>query len=518
MWLHTETRSVGDIPRYYARVAPDHPALIDRLGTSTFGELDEASSRIASAIVASGITPGSHLGFLGKNSARYFELFFGAVKAGCALVPLNWRLAPPELAAVIDDARTPLVFVDEDVAALLASIDELTATPFGTVRFDSSTPGLGAFERWLSVGDGADPNVPIHPDDTAVLIYTSGTTGRAKGVQITHRALDGIRLCEHLEPAFVWTEEDTLLTVMPVFHLVGTGLSLQALYNGATVSLLPQLDPAELLEALGRDRPTICALVPTAIQAVVDHPDAADADFSSLRLVMYAGSPISAAVLKRAIVTMGCDFMQFYGATESCGALTLLRPEQHDVDDEQRLRSCGTPLPLIEIRIVDPQGEEVPDGSTGEFVVRGPNLFGGYWQQPDATAAVLQDGWYRTGDAGYRDAEGLMYILDRVKDMIVTGGENVYAAEVEQALAAHPDVAQCAVVGMPDEQWGERITAAVIPRDDAQPEPDVLVAHCRELIAGYKVPKEIRLVETLPMTATGKILKREVRDQLHSES
>ena len=514
MWLHYEIQNLGDIPRHYARTTPDRPALIDGLGRRTWRELDETSNRIAAALVASGVAPRSHIGFFGKNSARYFELLFGINKAGCAIVPLNWRLAAAELAPVIDDAGCPLIFVDREFVDTLAAVRKLCAQPFRTIVFDSTSTTPGEIEQWLDKGDGRDPALRVHPQDSAFLIYTSGTTGKPKGVQLTHGGLDRMRLCEHLEPAYEWREGDVMLTVMPVFHLVGTGLSVQALYNGATVSILPALEPANMIRLIARDRPTICALVPTAIQMVLDHPDAKTADFSSLRLVMYAGSAISSALLQRALTEMKCRFMQFYGATESSGAMTLLRPEQHDIQNEARLRSCGTPLPLIEIRVMDPEGHEVPDGQNGEFWVRMPNMFGGYWNQPEATAAVMRDGWYRTGDAGYRDTDGLLYIVDRVKDMIITGGENVYSAEVEQALAKHPAVRQCAVIGLPDPKWGERVTAVIIPAAGTAPTQEEIIAHCRGLIAGYKVPKEVRFVEALPMTATGKILKRAVRDQL----
>lgn len=514
MWLHHEIRNVADIPRHYGKSDPQRVALIDGLGKTTFAELDARSSKVASALVAAGIKPGQHVGFFGKNSARYFELMFGVMKAGAAMLPLNWRLAPPELAPVIDDAESPLIFVDAEFADVMKTVAGACRQTFATVVFNSTSTAATEYDTWLAQGDGRDPMLRIHPEDTALLIYTSGTTGRPKGVQLTHLGLDRMRLCEHLEPAYEWRDGDVMLTVMPVFHLVGTGLSVQALYNGAAVSLLPMLDPGNLFKFLKRDRPTICALVPTAIQMILDHPDAKDADFSSLRLVMYAGSAISSTLLRRALLEMGCQFMQFYGATESSGAITLLRPEQHDVDNEERLKSCGTPLPLIEIKIMDPDGNEVPQGEGGEFWVRMPNMFGGYWKQPDATAAVLKDGWYKTGDAGFCDAEGLFYIADRVKDMIVTGGENVYSAEVEQALAKHPAVRQCAVVGLPDEKWGERVTAVIIKAPDSDPTPEDIISHCRSLIAGYKVPKTVIFTDALPMTPTGKVLKRIVRQQL----
>jgi acyl-CoA synthetase (AMP-forming)/AMP-acid ligase II len=514
MWLHSEVHSLADIPRHYRRATPERTALIDRLGRRSWLELDDISSRIASALVASGIRPRQHIGFLGKNSSRYFELLLGANKAGAAIVPLNWRLAPAELGLIIADAQSPLIFVDREFSEMLNEARKHCPVQFTAVSFDSASSEPGELESWIKSGDGQDPMVKIEPTDTAILIYTSGTTGLPKGVQLTHRGFYHMRLCEHLEPAYEWGEADVMLTVMPVFHLVGTGLSVQALYNGASVSVLPALDAGKLLQVLARDRPTICALVPTAIQMVLDHPDAKTADFSSLRLVMYAGSAISSALLQRALTEMKCRFMQFYGATESSGAMTLLRPEQHDVNNEARLRSCGTPLPLIEFKIVDSEGREVAEGDTGEFWVRSPTLFGGYWNQPEATAAVMRDGWYRTGDAGFRDKDGLLYIVDRVKDMIITGGENVYSAEVEQALARHPAVKQCAVIGLPDPKWGEKVTAVVIPCPGVAASPEELIAHCRGLIAGYKVPKEVRFVEALPMTATGKILKRAVREQV----
>ncbi|MES2682016.1 MAG: long-chain-fatty-acid--CoA ligase [Pseudomonadota bacterium] len=516
MWLHHEIRTLGDIPRYHARCKPDATALIDGLGKRSWAELDAISNRIAAALAATGIGAKTHVGFFGKNSARYFEILFGVNKAGSAVVPLNWRLAPAELAPVIDDAQCPLVFVDREFAETLAKVQGLCQQSFRVIVLDSTSAAGSPFDTWLEGAAATAPTVRIHPEDTALLIYTSGTTGKPKGVMLTHRGLDLMRLCEHLEPAYEWLPGDVMLTVMPVFHLVGSGLSVQALYNGATVSLLPMLEPGNLLKVLARDRPTICALVPTAIQMVLDHPDAAHADFSSLRLVMYAGSAISSTLLARALREMKCRFMQFYGATESSGALTLLRPEQHDLNNEARLKSCGTPLPLIEVSIRDADGKILPDGATGEFWARMPNLFGGYWNQPETTAAAVIDGWYRTGDAGFRDPEGLLYIVDRVKDMIITGGENVYSAEVEQALAKHPAVKQCAVVGLPDARWGERVTAVIILAAEARPAPEEIIAHCRGLIAGYKVPKEVRFVDALPMTATGKVLKRMVRDQMAS--
>jgi acyl-CoA synthetase (AMP-forming)/AMP-acid ligase II len=328
---------------------------------------------------------------------------------------------------------------------------------------------------------------------------------------MSHQGINYMRLCESLEPAMQWQSEDVLLMVMPNFHLLGTSLPIQSLYNGSTVSILSQLEPGKLLNVIQTDRPSVLVLAPTVIQMILDHPDAKTTDFSSVRLTMYAGSPINAELLKRALLEMKCNFMQFYGATESLGAITILRPEQHDLVNDKKLKSCGTVLPLMEIKIVDNSGNEVPDGQIGEFLVRSPTIFSGYRNQPEATSAVLANGWYHTGDAGYRDTDDLLYIVDRVKDMIVSGGENVYSAEVEQAIQKHPSVALSAVIGTPDEKWGERVVAVIVLKTGAQATAEEIILHCRSLIAGYKIPKEIRFADSLPVSPAGKILKRLLR-------
>lgn len=514
MWLYADIKALGDIPRHHARTSPDKIAITDASVSITFKSLDEISNRIANGVLDLALPLRSHIGFLGKNSARYFEILFGVCKSGHACSPLNWRLAPAELAQVIDDSLAPLVFYDREFAVMIEQVSLRIANPVNFVELDPLRREGSPFDVWVSAFDASDPQVEIDPRQTALLMYTSGTTGRPKGAQIQHQALNLMRLSEHLEPALLWTADDVMLTVMPNFHLVGTGLSLQCLYNGSTLSVLPMLEIGELLRFIARDRPTVCAMVPTAIQMLLDHPDCANTDLSSLRLVMYAGSPISARLLERAITEMKCRFMQFYGATETGGAATLLRPEQHRLDDPQKLRSCGTPLPLIDVRIVDERGNDLPAGSVGEMLVRTPGSACGYWNQPEASAAAFERGWYRSGDVAYLDDEGLIYIVDRVKDMIVTGGENVYSTEVEQALATHPAVAQCAVIGLPDVRWGEKVTAIVVRTVGVGVTAADLIAHCRERIAGYKLPKTIAFRDGLPMSPAGKILKRVLRDQL----
>ena len=515
MWHHADIKVLPDIVRHRARLAPDKLALTEGGHRLTFGELDTSSSRIANAVARDGGMPGSVVAFVGKNSVPFFEILFGAGKAGCTVLPLNWRLVPLELAPIVDDALPALIFVDKEFMPLMEGVFKASSHRCKLVEFDSTAAGDSGLAAWCAGVSAQDPLTPTDPDAIALLMYTSGTTGRAKGVQMSHRGISFMRLCESLEPAMQVQADDVLLMVMPNFHLLGTSLPIQALYHGATVSILPMMEPAKLLGLIQNDRPSILVLAPTVIQMLLDHPAAKTTDFSSVRLTMYAGSPINAQLLKRALVEMGGKFMQFYGATESLGAITILRPEQHDMVNDEKLKACGTLLPLMELKVVDEKGNEVPDGQIGEFLLRSPAMFTSYRNQPEATAAVLRDGWYHTGDAGRRDPnDGLLYIVDRVKDMIVTGGENVYSAEVEQALQKHPAVAMSAVVGAPDARWGEKVVAIVVLKKGATATADEINQHCRGQIAGFKVPKQIDFAEALPISPTGKILKRVLRDAL----
>jgi acyl-CoA synthetase (AMP-forming)/AMP-acid ligase II len=504
MWRYADIRTVPDIIRHWSAAAPQRVALVEGPRQVTYRELDDRSSQLARALLAAGARPGSHIGYLGKNSASFFEVWLGAVKAGSAIAPFNWRSSPAELVELIDDAQPPVVFVSEELKDRLAEVSDRVRSCFLIVS---------DLDPWLSPHPADDPRVPLAGTETALLTYTSGTTGRPKGVQLSHDAFNRSFLCSALEPCLEMDSDDVLLMAMPNFHLTGSWVSLPALYHGARISILPFFEPTSTLRALAAERATVICLVPAAMQAMMDHPDAAAADFSALRRILYAGSPISAETLRRALSLFGCGFVQFYGATEMW-IMSLLRPQQHDLAFPQHLSSCGTPVHFVEMRVVDPSFKDVPDGVVGEFLVRSPVMSSGYWNQPLATAAALHDGWYRTGDLGRRDADGYYHIVDRVKDMIITGGENVYSVEVERTLAAHPEVAAVAVVGAPDPQWGEAVTAFVVLAPGSALTESDLKAHCRSLIAGYKVPKSVYIEQALPQTASGKIQKSELRRRL----
>jgi acyl-CoA synthetase (AMP-forming)/AMP-acid ligase II len=480
--------------------------------------LDARSNQIANALADLGIAAGDRVAFLAKNTTTYFEVLFGANKLGAALLPLNWRLATPEIEEILIDSAPQMLIADREYVDLAAELVTSSGINCYVIEFDSAQLGTGELEALIRAASTTDPGVAVDPWQTAILMYTSGTTGKPKGAQLSHQGYVYLRLCEHLEPSFRYNSGDLMLTVMPLFHAMGVGLSLQALYNGIPVSVYSMPAPAELIEIIARDRPTVIPLVPTVIQMMLDDPAAADSDYSSVRLIIYAGAPIGLTLLKRAMTEMACDFMNFYGSTETSSGVTILSPDDHRLEDEARLQSCGRTLPLVDLKVVGADGEELPAGEVGEFLIRSPSLITGYFNQPEPTAAAFCDGWYHSGDCGYRDGDGLLYLVDRIKDMIVTGGSNVYSTEVEQAVSRLDGVLTCAVVGLPDDRWGERVVAVVVAEPGAGLSEARVIEHCRRLIAGYKIPKQVVFVDSLPLTASNKVLKRALRESLLSNS
>jgi acyl-CoA synthetase (AMP-forming)/AMP-acid ligase II len=507
MWVYPEIRTLGDFPDYYARHDPGRAALktVDR--TVSFVEFDKRANQSANFLLGHGAEADRLIGYCGKNSLDFYFALFGCARTRAGLVVLNWRLAAPELAAQIEDSETRFVVVERELADLWNAATALMASPPEALWIDEAE----TYEALISDQPITRPDVAVSEDDTAFQLYTSGTTGKPKGVMLAHRGINMMRLCEHFEPAYSWEDGDSFINALPNFHLLHLGITLQCLYNGVSITVVKQFDPALVLATISKQRPTLLTLTPTMLQMLLDHPDAPATDFSSLRLTLYAGSPISLGLIKRAIATIPGQFMQFYGSTEAGGASSILRPNEHDLEDEAKLQSCGRPLPLNEFRIVDGEGKTVTDGEPGELLIRAPSITKGYWRQPETTAAVLENGWYRSGDIVRRDAEGLYYIVDRAKDMIVSGGENIYSAEIENVLSTHPSVSAVAVIGVPDARWGEAVKAIVIPRGEA--DADTLIAYCRERLAGFKVPKSIDFMDAFPLVPSGKVSKKDLRAQ-----
>ncbi|MEO0031564.1 MAG: hypothetical protein RIS94_1322 [Pseudomonadota bacterium] len=494
--------SILDMLRTHARQTPDAPCLSAGDETLSFGEMDKRASRIANALAATGVRPGDRVAVLAPACAAVFEIAFGCAKAGAIMMPLNWRLSATEIAAILDDGAPAILLVDDSLSHL--------ATP------TALTPpriALSAFAAWRDSAPADDEGLSPTPLAPALLLYTSGTTGVPKGVVIGHGAL----ACNARTAREVWgfTAASVNLVAMPLFHIGGIGYGMMALSQGGHTVILPQPDPAAVFTALERFGVTHAFFVPTVIQRLIDHLGGEALHDCTLQRLIYGAAPIGEALLAKAIATFGCQFNHAYGMTETAGTVVSLPAADHDPTGaaRHRLRACGLPLPWAEVVIVDPAtGLEAAPGAIGEIRVRSPMVMLGYWRKPAATAEVLSDdGWLRTGDAASRDADGYITIRDRYKDMIVSGGENIYPAELENVLQFHPAVAEVAVIGVPHESWGETPRAYVVLRPEQHADAADLIAFVREKLARYKAPSSVLFVDALPRNASGKILKHELR-------
>ncbi|MFO1160956.1 MAG: long-chain-fatty-acid--CoA ligase [Reyranellaceae bacterium] len=504
-----EIAGLADITRRHAAERPDAPAIVHAGRITTYAALDREASRVANGLIAEGIEPQVRVAHLDKSSDQFFELLFGIAKAGAVIVSVNWRLAAPEVLHIVNDAEAEILFVGEEYFPVVERIRDQLTTVRTIVALGGGHPVWQSYAEWRDRQPAVDPGLPARPADTAVQFYTSGTTGLPKGAELTNANF------AWMLP--LWTETWLLgpevpnLVCLPMFHIGGAGWGIAGLFAGATNHVVREFVPAEILQIVEREKLQVMLLVPAMILFLVQAPQIRETDLSSLRLIVYGAAPIPAELLRQALQIFPCGFQQVYGLTETTGAITLLPPHDHDPADARKLLSCGYAQKGVELRIVGDDGGERAVGEVGEIAVRSPQIMGGYWRLPEATRRAVKGDWFFTGDAGYLDDKGYLYIYDRVKDMIVSGGENIYPAEVESALFGHPAVADVAVIGVPDERWGEAVKAIVVKKPAATVTAGELMTWARERIAGYKLPKSVDFIDALPRNPTGKILKRELR-------
>jgi len=492
--------NIADMLREYALQQADAPCLSYAQRTISYGQLHQRSSQLANALLGKGLVTGDRVAIIARNSPVFYELVFACAKAGMIMLPVNWRLSTRELEEILADSSPALVLADAEFAKDLP----------GTV------PLVVLDKHYITWRDGAssvDPSVPTGTADPVLLLYTSGTTGRAKGVMLSHRNMGFTsRMAEEI---WGFEPESVNLVAGPLFHIGGIGYGMMALTQGGHTVLLQQPASGPALEAIVRYRVTHAFLVPAVIQSLVEADGVDSMDLSSLKLIAYGASPISETLLLRALKVFGCGFSHAYGLTESSGTVITLPPDAHDPGGKHadRLRSCGRPVPWAELDLFDPLTDRrVGEGEVGEIRVRSGMNMVGYWNNPEETrAAFSPEGWLRTGDAAWRDADGYYYIQDRFKDMIVSGGENIYPTEIENVLYEHPDVAAAAVIGVPHQRWGETPKAVVVLRPGSAADERQLIAFLRQRLAHYKCPTSIAFVQDMPRSASGKILKRELR-------
>ena len=495
-----------DFIMHWAEDRRDRPALREDDRQYSYGELEQVTAQVVAYLMNSGLKKGDRIAWIGKNSDLYFALFYGAARLGVVMVPVGWRLAPTEWAFIVNDTKARLLFTGPGFDAIADTLSPQLTHVEKVISTDEARAGIVASQRVDFEPAGAD--------DAVLQLYTSGTTGNPKGAVLSNRNLFGLRKSsDDMQLAYTkWDDNEVVLIAMPCAHIGGTGLGIMAVGSGLPGLILPEFTPDGFFDAVEQGGVTRLFIVPAALHILLQHPRCASVDFSRMKYILYGAAPIPLELLRQCIQMFKCEFMQVYGMTETTGTICMLPPEDHDPAGNERMRSAGKPLPGVELRIVDAAGNDAALGEVGEVWTRSSNNMIGYWNLPDATVNTMTDGgWVKTGDAGYLDADGYLFIHDRVKDMIISGGENVYPAEVESAIYGHPDVLEVAVIGIPDAKWGEAVKAVCVPRPGATVDPDTVIAWARERIAGFKVPRSIDVIAALPRNASGKILRKDLR-------
>jgi acyl-CoA synthetase (AMP-forming)/AMP-acid ligase II len=504
-------QTVAETIRFHAERTPDAIAILCEERRLTYAELHRASNQVAHALIAKGLGRGARVAYLGRESEHYYAIFFGCAKSETVLVPINWRLAPAEVAQIVRDSGSELVFVEPEFRAIVEQRLEDLPKLREIVELGESGSALGT---WSAAYSEADLAPLTGPDDPILQLYTSGTTGVPKGVVLAQRSFYKIRdgLAEQSLDWIDWRPDDVSLVGIPGFHVAGIWWAMQAFNAGVPSVVMPHFRSSDAARLIREQRITTTLVVPAMMHMILSEPRRSPDEFQSLRKVAYGGSPISESLLQESLEVFQCELVQLYGLTESGNAAICLPANDH-VSGSPRMRAAGKPLPGVTVQVVDASGREVPLGTVGEILLRTPAVMLEYWGLAAASQETLAGGWLHTGDAGFLDQDGYLFISDRIKDTIIVAGENVYPAEVENALCKHPAVAEAAVIGVPDERWGEAVHAFVALRGGQQPSPRELMLSLRGLIADFKIPRRYEFIDSVPRNPSGKILRRVLREK-----
>ncbi len=515
----TSGRTLDAIVRRNAARFPARPALVFGARAITWKQLDERVDRVANALLGHGLAAGARVAILLANCPEYIELYFGLSRAGMITVPINYRLTAPEMAAILNQVEPALLVAGTDYGEQVAGTLPLLEKAPGLWSVDGDLPGAERYDELVARASQTPLESPMGEDDTFAVFFTSGTTGLPKGAMVSHLNLEANAYNQFVADRSCG--DDINLIATPIYHMGAVFMGITYMMLGCTQVILPRFTPEAWLEGVRRHRASVSLLVPTMLNAVLNAPEFGSADLSSLRLIFYGGGPMPPAVLRRALARLPCGFTQGYGLTETLEA-TFLVAADHVLDgsEEQmrRLASAGREAVGAEVRIVDDEGHDLAPGEVGEVLVRSRSVISGYWNRPDATAQAIRDGWFYTGDLGYLDEDRYLFIVDRKTDMVVSGGVNIYTKEIESVLYHHPAVLEAAVFGLPDETWGEAVTAAVVLRAGASASEADLIAHCRACLASFKKPRAVYFLDELPKNPSGKVLKRELRRLLASDT
>jgi long-chain acyl-CoA synthetase len=510
--------TIVDILKQAVAAHPDKVASIAPHTRYTYRQLDERINRLSGSLKNLGIERGDRVAILALNHYRYLELYFAIPQAGAAVVPINFRIPPAEMKYIIEHSEAVAVVVDDTLMPII----------------DALRPHLPLVKHYISIGDAprddylnyeelvaqGDPNAAmpeVNEEDLLGLFYTSGTTAEPKGVMLTHGNM--VANITHSAAVSHSDPNDVYLHTAPMFHLADGAATFSNVYHAVAQAYCSRFDPTDVLETIQRDRITVMVLVPTMINFLLHHPKIAQYDLSSLRHITYGASPIAPETLKKAMQVFGCNFGQGYGLTEASPLLTAFTADDHklalaDTRTEKRLASCGKPVPGVDIRVVKDDGTDIKPGEVGEIIAKGANIMRGYWKKPEETAATVRDGWLYTGDLATVDEDGYIYLVDRKKDMIVSGGENVFSTEVEAVIYMHPAIKEAAVIPVPSEEWGEEVHACVTLKDGATLRCDELQDFCKDHLPSYKIPRSMEIIEgELPKGGSGKILKKNLREK-----